>query len=327
MNATALERVRLRRRWLTRSAALAGIGMLLAFPWLFGTYVGYVIPLALVSGLVTMSLNWVMGYAGQITLGQGAFFGIGAYTAAILTVQFHWPFELAMLLSAIVTGCMGFFLGFPALRLQGHYLALTTLFFSLMLPELIMALPKVTNGYRGLTLPKATTLFGARLSEPHQAYYVLLALIVCVIFVDRAMLASKLGRAFLAIRDSEAAAQSVGIPTAVYKVAAFAAAGFVAGLAGAIYGPVAGYLSPNSFTVWTSVFFFAALIIGGIGNVYGALIGGILIVALPQVFSAVQNWSGILFGMVLIAILLFLPDGIVKIGHWLRARVAWFSKI
>ncbi|TAM90774.1 branched-chain amino acid ABC transporter permease [bacterium] len=307
----------LRRAWV--AVAIAAV---LAFPWAAGSYVNYVTCLALTYSLVTLSLNWVTGYAGQITLGQGGFFAVGAYLTAAAVVHAGWPLPAAILLSAVATGALGLLLGVPALRLQGHYLALATLFFSLAVPEAIMALPSLTGGANGINVPPSTTFFGLHLSNLRDAYYVLIALVTLVVLVDRTMLRSKLGRAFLAIRDSETAAASVGIPIEVYKVTAFTASGVIAGLAGGLYGSIAGYLNPATFDLWLSIYFFAALIVGGLGNVYGAVIGGILVVALPQLFSQAQNLANILYGAILVVVLLTLPGGVADWPRLSRA-VRW----
>ena len=302
--------------WLVLGAAAIAV-----FPWAAGSYVDYVACLALTYSLVTVSLNWVMGYAGQITLGQGGFFAVGAYVATCAVAHYGWALPAAILLSTVATGVLGLLLGVPALRLQGHYLALTTLFFSLAVPEVIMALPSLTGGSNGINMPATATLFGLHLSNLREAFYVLVVLLVAIILVDRTMLQSKLGRAFLAIRDSETAAASVGIPIAVYKITAFTASGMIAGLAGGLYAPIAGYLNPATFDLWLSIYFFAALIVGGLGNVYGAVIGGIIVIALPQLFSQIQNVSNILYGAILVVVLLALPGGIAdwrRLGQGLR---------
>ena len=283
-------------------------------------YVLYLVCLALVYAIVALGLNLLIGYAGQFSLGHAGFLAIGAYASAVLTQRFGWPFLLALPAAGLLTAGVGFLLGLPALRLSGPYLALVTLGFGLSIPQLVLWRGELTGGAGGLRdLPPASVL-GLELRSESAYYYLVLVVIVALTLFARNVVQSHTGRAFIAIRDSEIAAQAMGVNLTRYKTTAFALSAFYAGVAGSLYAHLIRFISPESFTVILSVEFLTMIVVGGLGSVSGSIVGALFLTALPEVFARLpvlkdfKNLFIVVFGAVLILTILFFPRGLA--GAW-----------
>lgn len=274
--------------------------------------------------VLALGLNILTGYAGQISIGHAAFMAIGAYTSALLTLR-GVPFWVALPIAGAAAGLVGWLLGFPALRLHGHYLAIATLGFAAAIQQVITTWDNVTGGHMGLKVPKPE-LFGFVFKSDSRFFYITLVFVAVMVIVSVNMLRSRVGRAFKAVRDSEVAAQAMGISLGRYKTTAFGISAAFAGLAGSVYAHMMGYISPADFTVGLSLNLLAAIVVGGLGSVSGSAFGGIFIVILPMLFSRVKNLPYVLTGAVLIAAVVFLPYGFVSLPLMVRRAVNKLKK-
>ncbi len=266
--------------------------------------------LVLAYAVAILGLNLLVGYSGQISLGHGAFFALGAYTTAILISDVGVPHLLAIIPAGLIAGIAGLLFGIPALRLHGVYLALVTLALAVAAPPVIRRFEGLTGGSQGLTIdqPQAPGWLG--LAQDQFLYLLTLVIGVIVFVLIANMLRSRVGRALVSIRDAEIAATSVGIDLARYKTAAFAVSSACAGVAGALYVFAVGFVSPESFTLVVSVSFLAAVVVGGLATVGGAVLGALFIVFVPEYASDVNDaLAGVIYGTVIILFMLFFPRG------------------
>ncbi|MBN2124946.1 MAG: branched-chain amino acid ABC transporter permease [Deltaproteobacteria bacterium] len=278
-----------------------------------GTYPLQILTLAGINAVVAMGLNLVLGTAGQISLGQAAFVGIGAYTTARLVTALGVSFWIAMPAGGLLAGIMGAGLGYLALRFQGHYLAMVTLCFGLIMHIFFMEFPFLTGGAAGITnIPNAGFLgymidngTDAVIKTFHVAWF--LVLLVTWLLNNLTTLGS--GRALAALRDDPIAAESAGIPTAVYKVQAFTASAVVAGLAGGVYAVHTHYVGPEIFGVGASLEFLVMVVIGGLGSPMGAILGALLMAILPETMRSYEEYRLLFFGMILMLIVVAVPGG------------------
>ena len=266
--------------------------------------------LVLIYAIAALGLNLLTGYSGQISLGHGAFFAIGAYTAGILIARAGVPYPLTLPAAALVTFALGFAFGVPALRLHGLYLALVTLALSVAVPPLVKRFDWLTGGVQGMSVPQPAVP-GWLPVDPDQFLYLLALAVAAVMFLLAANLTrGALGRALVAIRDNERAATAVGVPLARVKTRVFAWSAAYAGVAGALFALTLGFIAPESFTLALSFTFLAAIVIGGLGSVGGALAGALFIEFLPQYAERVnQALTGVVYGAALIAVMYLLPGG------------------
>ncbi|MEA4884198.1 MAG: branched-chain amino acid ABC transporter permease [Clostridia bacterium] len=281
-------------------------------------YVVYIYSLVMVYVIVTLGLNILTGYTGQISIGHAGFMAISAYASAILTGRFGLPFPVAMILAALLSAVVGLGLGIPALRLRGHYLAICTLGFGVAVSQLSAVWEAFTGGYQGMKVPTASAL-GFRFDTDLRYYYLALVVTWLLIEAARNMLHTRPGRALMAVRDSEVAAQAMGINLSKYKVAAFAISAFYAGMAGSLYAHLVKYVSPFDFSGAVSMTLLASIVVGGLGSVPGSILGAVFMTLLPHVFSRVKNLPLVLSGISLILVVLFLPYGLVSLPWRIRS--------
>jgi branched-chain amino acid transport system permease protein len=268
---------------------------------------------ALTYGLVTMSLNLLMGYGGQVSIGQGGFLAVGAYTAAIVATRFGGlPFIVVLVLAGLVTGAVGLLLGLPAGRLRGHYLAVATLGFGLAVPEIALNGGNLTGGYTGLIMPPQH-LGAVLLNNPVPVYYLALAVLVVSAAAIRGLLASPTGRRFMAVRDSQDSAPAMGINVGRTKVILFTFSAFFCGLAGYTFALNNSIVEYSSFDFSLSLFFFAAVIVGGLGSMWGSLAGAALLVVVQQEAAALGSYSETILGVAVVVALLLVPGGLAAL--------------
>jgi len=296
-----------------RAALVTVVAALAVWPWLAPRYFVFLATLMLVNSLVAIGLNLLSGYTNQLSFGHAGFLAIGAYSAALLTVGApRVPVLLTLLVAGIVTSAVGLAFGVPCVRLSGLYLAMATLAFGLVIMEALLGLGSLTRGADGLHVP-APRLYGAwTLASDGARYYlvatVAAALTVAALNVGRA----RTGRALLAIRESEIAAQASGVPVTRYKAVAFALSAFYTGVAGALFAFVVGFISPDAFDVFLSVDFVVMIVLGGLGSVPGSIAGAAVVTLLNDALAAFQNYRPLIFGAILIACTLFMPGGMAR---------------
>jgi len=295
-----------------RLAFLVVAALLVALPLATNDYVQYVLNLILVYGLAAVGFNLVLGYLGQLAFANMAFFGIGAYALGILMEQAGLSFWAAILPAGLAGAAAGLVVGLPALRLKGYYLAIVTLAFGELMRWGYIHMDAYTHGSSGLAIP-APSLGAMALESQAQRYYLILAAVALVVWGTFNLLRSRIGRAWVAIRENEFAAASLGYWPARYKVAAFVASGFVTGIAGALFAVLIGRIAPDSFGLNQLLLQFAVVMIGGMGSVWGSLLGAALLTATPELLRNVPGAEEIFFSLMLMAVLRFMPRGLMGI--------------
>jgi branched-chain amino acid transport system permease protein len=306
------------------AAAAIAICALMVLPFLVNDYIQYVLNLILVYGLVAVGFNIVLGYLGQLAFANAAFFGIGAYALGILMERYAVPFWAALLPAGLAGALAGTLVGLPALRLRGYYLAIVTLAFGELLRWGYVHADWLTHGSSGLGLPKEA-LAGPMLNSGRHLYFVILAVVALVLCATLNLLRSRIGRAWVAIRENEHAAASLGLSPARYKIAAFAWSGFVAGMAGALFAALLGRIGPDSFDLHQLLLQFSIVMIGGLGSIAGSLLGAALLTVAPEILRNIPGAEEIVFSLLLIGVLLFMPNGIA--GLIRRLAPAWRERL
>jgi branched-chain amino acid transport system permease protein len=285
----------------------------------------------LIYGVVALGLMVLAGFTGLFSIGHAAFLGVGAYTQAVLAAQ-GWPFPLSLAAAAGLSAIVGAVVGLPALRVKGIYLGIATLSFGFIVEEVLARWESVTGGNAGKPVGKVQ-MFGWTASSGESFYYVCLVVTVLCTLAVLNLLRSPTGRAFVAIRDSEISAQSMGIHLAYYKTLSFAISAALAGIGGALYAHMIKFLSPDQFNIIQSIDLLLMVVIGGLGSVHGAFLGAAFLIGMPQAISALKDvlpeaignapgLKSVIYGAVLIAFVLFEPLGMY--GRWLKVR-AWFQ--
>lgn len=293
-------------------ARLIALVALLALPLATNDYVQYVLNLILVFGLAAVGFNIVLGYLGQLAFANTAFFGIGAYTLGILMERAGLSFWAAILPAGLAGAVAGLLVGLPALRLKGYYLAIVTLAFGELMRWAYIHADEYTHGSSGLGV-LAPRIGGFALESQAQRYYLLLVAVVLVVWGVSNLLRSRIGRAWVAIRENEFAAASLGYWPARYKVAAFVASGFVTGIAGALFGVLIGRIAPDSFGLNQLLMQFSVVMIGGMSSLWGSLLGAALLTAAPEMLRNVPGAEEIVFSLLLMAVLRFIPHGLAGV--------------
>lgn len=310
------------RRWLTVGAFVLVLLLALWAPFYFVPFRVFQFTRVLIFAIAILGLGLLTGYNGQISLGHGAFFAIGAYTAAILTAQAGWPFLLVVPPALVITFALGYGVGIPALRLHGLYLALVTLALAVVTPPILRRFDGLTGGAMGLTVPQPEPPAWTGLAEDQYLYLMALVAAVVAFVLVRNLINSRIGRAMIAIREDELAAETMGVDLARVKTLAFAWSAMLAGLAGVLFTWTIGFVSPDSFTIVLSIELLAALVVGGLGSIWGALLGGLFLVYIPNLSEDLnQAAPGIAFGALLILAMYVFPGGIAGLARRLWSRV------
>ena len=306
--------------------AVLVVALLLA-PLVFSEYFISQLVFIWIYSVVGLGLMLLVGYTGQVSLGHAAFLAMGAYTEAYLQAR-GWPFLLSLASAALVSGLTGIIVGLPALRVKGIYLSIATLSFGFIVEEAVTRADSITGGNTGITLG-SLDIFGLPIDSEVRFYYVSLAVLVLCILAVMNLMRSPTGRAFVAIRDSEISAQSMGIHLARYKTIAFALSAALTGIAGALYAHKLRFISPEQFTILQSIELLIMIVIGGLGSIYGAIFGAAFWILAQQLIVTAKDWlppeigqqTGLqptIFGIFLVAFVLFEPLGIY--GLWLKIR-------
>jgi branched-chain amino acid transport system permease protein len=307
--------------WQTLLLVGAGVA-LVVLPNVADNYVICIAARLFVYILVALGLNLLTGYAGQVSLGHAAFFGIGAYTAAVLAESLHWPFVICVLAAAAFTASVGYLLGLPCLRLSGLYLAMATLGFTLVVQEMLLQLSAITHGSEGMSVPTASTL-GFSFESDFRKYYLLLSVTIGMLVLARNLVRGRTGRAFLAIRENERAAEAMGVNLARYKTIAFAISALYPGLAGALGAFLVGFLDPQEFSFFLSIQFITIIILGGLASLLGSVLGAGFLIILPELLAGLDVWQALVYGVIMVLTILFMPFGLS--GTIRRYAYRWFG--
>ncbi len=300
---------------------------LLAAPWLIDEYWLAQLTFILIYAIAGLGLMLLAGFTGQFSIGHAAFLGVGAYTQGVFT-NMGLPFPFALALAGGISAAVGVVVGLPALRVKGIYLGIATIAFGFIVEEGFARWESVTGGNSGMSV-KSPEMFGWVLSSATEFYMLCLLVAILATLGILNLLRSATGRAFVAIRDSEISAQSMGINLARYKTLSFAISAALAGVAGALYAHKLRFISPDQFNILQSIDLLLMVVIGGLGSVHGAFLGAIFLISMPQIISLSKDHlpnfigqapglQGLVYGVVLIGFVLFEPMGLY--GRWLKIR-------
>lgn len=316
-----------------RSAETIALALVIAaacvLPFVTSNYRVFQFTLVLVYAIALLGLNILTGYNGQISLGHGAFYAIGAYTAAIMMDRYGLPYWLTVPTAALVCLVFGFLFGRPALRLEGLYLALATFALGVATPQLLKYkhLESWTGGVQGIVIVKPDAPLGLPLSPDQWLYFYTLAVAALMFVLAWNLLRGRVGRALVAIRDQPIAASAMGIDTALYKSLAFGVSAMYTGVAGALGAIAVQFVGPDTFSIFLSISFLVGMVIGGLASIWGALFGALFIQFVPNLADQISKaapWA--IYGVFLIGFMFLMPAGIsgaIRIG-WARiaARIA-----
>lgn len=264
--------------------------------------------------LLGLGLNVVVGFAGLLDLGYVAFYAIGAYTYALLASSkfaIHLSFWIVLPIAALLAGIAGVLLGIPVLRLRGDYLAIVTLGFGEIIRILVTNLRGLTGGSQGVIGIDSPMLFNFELKTGTHFYYLIYLLVLLAIFVTLRLDRSRLGRAWIAMREDEDAAQMIGVNTTRHKLMAFAVGAFIGGLGGAIFAAWQGSIFPDNFNLFVSINVISLIIIGGLGSIPGVIIGSFALIALPDILRTFSDFRLLLYGLLLVIMMIARPEGFI----------------
>jgi branched-chain amino acid transport system permease protein len=301
---------------------LAAGAALLVLPVLVSNnYYLHVINLAGIYTLITIGLNLLSGYTGQVSMGQAGFFAVGTYVAGLLAINLNIPFWAAALAALVVTAACGAIIAIPAMRLSGPYLVLATVGFGEIVRLVLLNWTPVTRGAAGLTgipLPKFLTW---QCSSESQFYYLIFSVVLLGTYIAYRLAHSKVGRTFAAIREDEVAAEAMGVRVSRYKTAAFILSAIYAGMAGVLYGVFSGVASPDNFTFDDSVTFLCMSVIGGNRTIAGAIVGSFMLTGMSEALRALQAYRLIIYGGILIFTVIYMPQGLVGLAVTVRKAI------
>lgn len=272
--------------------------------------------------ILAVSLDLLVGFAGQISVGHAAFFAIGAYASGILTVKKEVPPLLALVSGLIVSGIVAWIIGRAVMRLKGYYLGMATLGLNAVVVTIITGLESITGGASGLLGIPPFSLFGVALPTHFHYYYFVWAVVVMVFASCLAMVKSSLGRTLIALHSDEEAASTMGIDCPKYKLHVFVVSSMYAGLAGSLFAHYMGFIAPSDFDIFTSVILLVMLFLGGVGTIYGPALGAIFLKLLPEVTYQFQEYELFSYGLILILVIIFMPRGLLGLFTklWQRWR-------
>jgi branched-chain amino acid transport system permease protein len=315
------------RKWMWIGGIVL-LAFLLVLPFLVKNFRVFQLNMVMIYAIAILGLNILTGYNGQISLGHGAFYAIGAYVAAMLMAYGHWPFWLTLPVAAVVCFGFGYLMGFPALRLGGHYLALATFALALAVPQLLKykAIESWTGGVMGIVLTKPDppfqlTVLGQPLSQDRWLYFVTLAVMLLMFLLAWRLLRGRVGRALIAIRDHPIAAAAMGINLPVFKSLTFGVSAAFTGVAGALGAVVVAFVSPDSFTVFLSITLLVGVVVGGLATIHGAIFGALFIQFVPhwaEDISKSAPWA--IYGVFLILLMYLMPTGAAGLIERILAR-------
>ena len=287
--------------------------LVLLTPLLFqGGYLLNVLVFVGINTILAVGLNLLLGFAGQISLGHAAFFGLGAYGSGILTATYAVNPWLAMFLSAAAVALLAFIIGFPILKLKGHYLAMATLGLGIIVYIVFNETVELTGGPSGLSGIPNLSLGKLTFDNDLKNYYLIWGFTLIIILLSINLVNSRIGRALRAIHDSEVAARVMGVNARLLKVQIFTLSALISAVAGSLYAHTMAFVSPASFGFHFSIELVTMVIIGGLGSIYGSLLGAVLLTLLPELLRAFQDYDIVIYGLLLITMTMYMPGGLVK---------------
>jgi branched-chain amino acid transport system permease protein len=313
-----------RRRFI---APLLALALACVLPFLLGNYHVFQLTLVLVYAIALLGLNMLTGFNGQISLGHGAFYAIGAYTAAILMDKAGMPYWATIPIAGVVCGVAGFLFGLPALRLEGLYLAVATLALGVAMPQILKhkSIEEWTGGVQGIVIVKPDPPGWISLSQDQWLYFFTLAWVLVLFVVAWNLLRGRIGRAMIAIRDQPIAAQAMGVNTAMVKSMTFGVSALYTGVAGALGAIAIQFVAPDSFIFFLSITFVVGIVVGGLASISGAFYGAIFIQFVPNIADKISKaapWA--IYGVILIAFMYVMPTGVAGFARLLRSK--WFRR-
>jgi branched-chain amino acid transport system permease protein len=303
------------------AGAIAAV-ILLAYVFASGGYLVTVVGFAAIYAIFVTGLNFFMGYTGQVSFGQNAFAAVSGYTSAVLTTAYGWQPLAALPVGVLGAALLAVVIGYPTLRLRGHYLAMATLALGLIVYEIAVEWQSVTQGYMGISGIPPLGIGKWELTSDRQNLVALLAVLAFALWAAARLKTSRVGAALAAIAGSEDAARALGIDVARYKLTAFVVAAVYAAVAGSLFVHVVGFVSPEVYGLHMVVLGFTMLYVGGIGTIYGPVIGAVIISLLPETFRGFKDYQDLAYGAALILLLIYAPKGIASLARLLPARTA-----
>jgi branched-chain amino acid transport system permease protein len=309
--------------WQRAGLALLAVA-LCTLPFVLRNFTIFQLTLVMAYAIVLVGLNMLTGYNGQISLGHGAFYAIGAYVAAILMDRYGVPYWVTLPAAAAVCLVAGFLFGLPALRLEGPYLALATFALAVALPQLLKhkSIEAWTGGVQGITIVKPDAPFGLPLNADQWLYFFTLAVAAAMFVLGRNLLRGRIGRAMVAIRDNPIAAEAMGIDIALYKSLTFGVSAMFTGIGGALGAIAVQFVSPDSFNVFLSIAFLVGIVVGGLGTLQGAVYGALFIQFVPNVADRISRsapWA--IYGIMVILFMYLAPGGVAGFVHRISRSV------
>lgn len=315
--APAVEAVPKRAMTLGTGTSVVVLAILVIVPVFAKNFIVFQMTMLLIYGLAVLALNILTGGSGQFSLGQSAFYAIGAYTSAVLMEQYNVNYALTLPVAGVICFGAGFLFGQPALRLSGVYLALATFALATAMPQLLKLgyFEKWTGGVQGLVVTKPDAPFGLPISQDAWLYYFTLVIAVAIYLFSVNLLRSRSGRAFMAIRDNEIAASAMGVDVALYKTLAFGVSAGITGVAGGLGAIAVQFVAPDSYTINFAIALFLGMVVGGVGWLPGSFIGSAFIIFVPNIAEGIsKGLSGAVFGVLLFLVIFLMPHGARQIA-------------
>jgi ABC-type branched-subunit amino acid transport system permease subunit len=300
----------------------AGWGMaivvLAGLPHVLPVYHQFVASLTLVNAVAAMGVNLSMGYGGQVSIGHAGFVAIGAYTAAVLMTKLGVTYWLTLPLGGALAALAGFLIGLPALRLSHLYIGMVTFGFGQAIGFVALNWVALTNGPNGIAVPPV--MVGSFMFTPDTFYYVIAAVFLALFWIGRNLVTSRIGRSFLALRESETAAEAMGVNLVRYKTMAFAVGAAYGGVAGSLYAGLSQFVNPDAFVFLVSVLYLTMNVVGGMGTLAGPVLGAVIFTVMPELLRAFAEYKEFLSGALLLGLMVFFPRGLVGIlgPAWMR---------
>jgi branched-chain amino acid transport system permease protein len=315
--APVIDAVPKRAMTLGYGTSLAVLALLVVAPLFVKNFIIFQMTMLLIYALAVMALNILTGSSGQFSLGQSAFYAVGAYSSAILMEHANMNYALTLPISGIICFAFGYLFGKPALRLSGIYLALATFALATAMPQLLKlnVFEPWTGGVQGLVVDKPDAPFGLPMSQDMWLYYFTLVVSVAIYVFSVNLLKSRSGRAFMAIRDNEIAASAMGIDVSLYKTLAFGVSAGITGVAGALGAIAVQFVAPDSYTITLAISLFLGMVVGGVGWLPGSIVGSAFIIFVPNIAEGIsKGLSGAVFGVLLFLVIFLLPHGARQIA-------------
>ncbi len=284
------------------------------YPIVFAPYTTSIMTTALIYIILALGLNILVGLGGLLNLGYAAFFGIGAYTYALLHLYFGVNFWIALPLGGVVSGVFGLILGLPVLRLKGDYLAIVTLGFGEITRIVLENFGVLTRGPSGIANIPKPDFFGHTfgfIGSTRYVYYIALAMVILIIFIAIRLEDSRIGRSWIAMRENDIASEAMGIDLTKTKLTLFVISSIIGGLAGVIFAAKTSFISPKSFSVWESITILCIVVLGGKGSIRGVILGGLIFMLLPEYLRFFSQYRMLVFGFALVVMMVFRPGGII----------------